>query len=108
MFCFHHRPKIPNILDIVNINGKTVSWILDKLDGDSDIFKKFTSVAKSLNEGMTKIPTGNPATLALPLVKRLLASQGLKDVTGGLSEMASKLVTASESSKIMFPMRFKI
>ena len=99
---FFSRPKVPNILEIININGKTVNWILDKLDGNSDIFKKFTGVVTTLKEGMTEIPTGNPATLALPLMKRLLKSQGLKDLTGGVSEMASQLVAAPESSKMTF------
>ena len=50
---------------------------------------------------MTEIPTGNPGTINLPLMKRLLASQGLKDLTGGVSEMASQLISAPESSKML-------
>ena len=80
------------------MNNKTVSWILDKLDDDSDIFKKFTGVMKTLSNGMTEMPSGNPATIAVPLVKRMLRSQGLKKLTGGASEMAAKLLLSAESS----------
>lgn len=98
IFFVSNRPKVPNILDIVNVNNKSVSWILDKLDGDSDIFKKFTGVVKMLSNGMTEMPSGNPATIAVPVVKRMLKSQGLKKITGGASEMAAKLLTSAESS----------
>ena len=101
LFLFRVRPRIPNILDIININDKSVIWILDQLDVNTDIFKKFTGVVTSLKDGMTEIPTGNPATFGIPLMKRLLASQGFKSLTGGVSEMASQLISAPESSKML-------
>ena len=102
LYVFNSRPKIPNILEIININDKTVSWVLDKLDGNSNIFKKFTGVINTLKDGMTEIPTGNPASLNLPLMKRLLAVQRITDTTGGVSEMVSQLVAAPELSKMLF------
>ena len=53
---------------------------------------------KTLSNGMTEMPSGNPATIAVPLVKRMLRSQGLKKLTGGASEMAAKLLLSAESS----------
>ena len=81
------------------MNGKSVSWILDKLDSGSDLFHKFTGVIKSLSHGMTQIPSGNPATLAVPFMKRILASQGITKISGGVTDMATKLVNAAETSK---------
>ncbi|WAR20774.1 hypothetical protein MAR_014748 [Mya arenaria] len=41
-------PKVPNILEIVDVNGKTVEWIINKLSNTSDIGKKFHSIVHSL------------------------------------------------------------
>ena len=95
------RPKVPNILQIVNVNGKSVNWILDKLDKGSDVYSKFTGVIESLSNGMTEIPSGNPATLAVPFMKRLLKLQGVDKISGGVADMATKLASAAETSKLI-------
>ncbi|WAR20843.1 hypothetical protein MAR_014817 [Mya arenaria] len=41
-------PEVPNILEIVDVNGKTVDWIINKLSNTSVIGKKFLNIVHSL------------------------------------------------------------
>ena len=101
LFCiFSCRPKVPNILEIVDVNGKNVLWVLDKLDDGSELSKKFNAIFMSLKRGMTEIPSGNPTTLPLPFIRRLLSPQGDGSVTGGIADVATQLTVAVENSKL--------
>lgn len=59
-----HRPKVPNILEIVDINGHAVDWIVSKLDISSDIGKKFMEIIRRLARNMNSNPLEGTSTLS--------------------------------------------
>ena len=55
----NYSPKIPNILEIVDVNGKAVDWIRNKLNGASNIGKKFDEIIQSLACAKVSMPFGD-------------------------------------------------
>ncbi|KAH3708965.1 hypothetical protein DPMN_068425 [Dreissena polymorpha] len=87
--CF--SPKIPNILEIVDVNSKTVDWIIEKLNSTSEIGKKFIDILTKLACTMKAEPSDSPATLTPNLAINFLKLHNLKfnfggfDFSGGLN-----------------------
>ncbi|XP_052224342.1 uncharacterized protein LOC127839993 [Dreissena polymorpha] len=88
---FGSNPKIPNILEIVDVNSKTVDWIIEKLNATSEIGKKFIDILRKLACSMKAEPSESSATLTPNLAINFLKLHNFKfnfggfDFTGGLN-----------------------
>lgn len=95
-------PEVPNILEIVNLNGKTVDWILSKLSASSKLYNDLKAVIDKLSSCMTKLPVGNPGALSLSFVQKTLQlhniSGTMKFMPGDLAKVTDKLLLMAEKA----------
>jgi len=69
-------PKIPRILDIVNINGQSIDWIRKKLFGDSFTANSFDKAIKDLARAKVAIPFEDNNFMTPNMVLTALQHQG--------------------------------
>lgn len=95
------RPKVPNILEIVDVNGKTVEWILEKLTPGKQLHIDFSSILDKLSCSMISIPEGNPATMSISFMKKFMKIKGfsLSRKGGDVSSVADNLMSMAGKGK---------
>ncbi|XP_053407458.1 uncharacterized protein LOC123547213 isoform X2 [Mercenaria mercenaria] len=90
-------PKVPNILDIVNVNNKTVTWVFGSLTGGKQLYKDFSELVDKLRCAMVATPVGNPATMSLSFIKKFMKLHGVATSSkgGDISNVADSLMATA-------------
>ncbi|KAH3747108.1 hypothetical protein DPMN_181530 [Dreissena polymorpha] len=81
--------KVPNILEIVDVNGKTVDWILDKLNPTSILAQEFVGTIQQLSNTINSTPTEPLAALSPNIAINLLKMHNLTFNFGKFNETLS-------------------
>lgn len=92
-------PQIPNILEIVNVNGHTVDWIVKKITSASDIGQKFMDTLRQLSCAMSSEPDVGPATLTPSYMLKLLKINNIGFEIGGFGGLGGNSIGLQESLK---------
>ncbi|WAR20850.1 CRB-like protein [Mya arenaria] len=77
-------PEVPNILEIVDVNGKTVDWIINKLSNTSEIGIKFNGIVHKLACAKRSEPFGAALTMTPNTVLTFLKNNHANFEFGGL------------------------
>ncbi|KAL4222205.1 hypothetical protein ACF0H5_018243 [Mactra antiquata] len=88
-------PKVPNILNIVNVNKYNVEWILGKLTKGNKLHTELQEVVGRLSSSRTSMPAGNPASMSLSFMKTFMKINGisLPFKGGDIGNVANNLMT---------------
>jgi hypothetical protein len=79
---------------MINVNNKTVNWVLNNLAQGKQLYNNFNNLVGKMASSMIAIPVGNPATMSLSFMKNFINLQGITIPGNGgdISNVADSLM----------------